>query len=400
MPRNIIERIKKFNQGRQPDGLTLKYKLMQTDSYAFFRGTCHLFYEDWPKESSLNHAPPVWISGDLHMQNFGCYKGDNRLVYFDLNDFDESALAPCTWEVGRLLTSIHLVCHSLKIPSTQATVLTQRCLSAYASSLAEGKAQVIELETAEGLVGELMGEIKARRRKDFLEKKTVKKGDKRKLLVDGKHAREATPEEKWQVTDLLRNWAVNQTDPGFYKIIDIAHRIAGVGSLGIDRFVILVEGKGSPDKNYLLDLKEELPSSLIPFLKLPQPSWPSEADRVIAIQKRAQGTNPALLAPVLLQGKSYVLHELQPYEDKVDFTAARNKETLLDTLIRNMSEVTAWSHLRSSGRQGSAIADRLIEFGQASDWQEELCHYAAAYAHQVEEDYQEYCLTPCIDGSK
>jgi hypothetical protein len=34
----------------------------------------------------------------FHIENFGSYKGDNRLVYFDIGDFDESLLGPSAWD--------------------------------------------------------------------------------------------------------------------------------------------------------------------------------------------------------------------------------------------------------------------------------------------------------------
>ena len=104
--RHIAECLKAFNQGREPERLAMKYKAMNKDALAFLRGSCHLFYEDWPKDSPLDATPAAWICGDLHLENFGSYKGDNRLVYFDINDFDESALAPATWDLARFLTSV------------------------------------------------------------------------------------------------------------------------------------------------------------------------------------------------------------------------------------------------------------------------------------------------------
>src|SRR6266446_3731117 len=88
------------------NGCEMKYQRMLANSFAFFRGTCHLFYEDWPAESPLNSAPPAWICGDLHLENFGTYKGDNRLAYSDTNDFDEACLAPATWDLVRFLANL------------------------------------------------------------------------------------------------------------------------------------------------------------------------------------------------------------------------------------------------------------------------------------------------------
>lgn len=90
-------------------------------------------------------------------------------------------------------------------------------------------------------------------------------------------------------------FSASQGNPNFYKMIDVARRIAGTGSLGVDRYVILVEGKGSPDNNYLLDLKEALPSVVTPHVKTPQPHWDTEAARVVAVQQRAQAVSQAFL---------------------------------------------------------------------------------------------------------
>src|SRR3569833_69752 len=91
-----------FNTGRLPDILPVKYDAMRENMFRFFRGTCHLFYDDLSKDSSFPDGPIAWISGDPHLENFGSFRADNDQVYFALNDFDEAILAPVTWEVVRL----------------------------------------------------------------------------------------------------------------------------------------------------------------------------------------------------------------------------------------------------------------------------------------------------------
>jgi len=46
--------------------------------------------------------------------------------------------------------------------------------------------------------------------------------------------------------------------------------------------------------------------------------------------------------------------------------------------------------LRSSGRQGSAIADEMIAFGQDTNWQKAVLDYALNYSKQVKKDYEEF----------
>ena len=76
----VTERILRFNAGRAADLLKIKYAKMAERPFAFYRATCHLFADAWPRDSALNSTPPVWGCGDLHFENFGSYKGDNRLV--------------------------------------------------------------------------------------------------------------------------------------------------------------------------------------------------------------------------------------------------------------------------------------------------------------------------------
>jgi uncharacterized protein (DUF2252 family) len=147
--RHIVERIQRFNEGCYSDkSLKLKYEKISHDSFSFLRGTCHLYYEDWATDSPLNQAPAAWICGDLHYENFGSYKGDNRLVYFDINDFDEAVLAPCTWDMSRLLTSILVGATASQVSQLDAIALCEATLAAYVTALSKGQICTVERETA------------------------------------------------------------------------------------------------------------------------------------------------------------------------------------------------------------------------------------------------------------
>src|ERR1700684_811170 len=61
----------------------------------------------------------------MHLENFGSYKADNRLIYFDNNDFDEACLAPSLYELVRLLTSVLVGASDLKLSRAEALALCQ-----------------------------------------------------------------------------------------------------------------------------------------------------------------------------------------------------------------------------------------------------------------------------------
>ena len=135
---DFVSQIQSFNAGRDPERLAMKYRAMRASPFAFLRGTCHLFYDRLPRGGVFKLAPLAWVCGDLHLENFGSYKGDNRLVYFDVNDFDESALAPASWDLVRFLTSLRVAADSLAVGEARAQALCQIFLDAYASSLVLG----------------------------------------------------------------------------------------------------------------------------------------------------------------------------------------------------------------------------------------------------------------------
>lgn len=381
-----------FNHGRDPERLAMKYQKMRSDPFLFLRGSCHLFYARLPRHEVIYaQAPSVWLCGDLHLENFGSYKGDNSLTYFDINDFDEAALGPCTWDLIRFLTSVLLGTQSLGLKDADQRVLCSVFLDSYAKSLQEAKARWVDRDASESMVHHLLASLGQRTRPEFLDTRTIVKGNKRKLRVDGQKALPCTAEARTAVTRFLDHFAQGQIEPGFFEVLDVARRIAGTGSLGVERFVILIEGKGSPDANYLLDLKEARPSALDPWLDTPQPAWESEAARVVTLQKRSQAISMAFLHAVEMDGKPFILRGLQPSEDRIALDHWREKLSHLESLMQTMANIVAWDHLRGSGQQGSAIADRLVEFGHQQDWRADLLESAIACSEQTKRDWREFC---------
>ena len=383
---DVVRRIQAFDAGRDPERLRIKYRKMRSSAFAFLRGTCHLFYGTLPRGDVFKSAPLSWVCGDLHLENFGCYKGDNRLAYFDINDFDEAALAPATWELLRMLTSLRIAARGLSMKRSEATQACTVFLDAYGVALALGKAYWVERETAQGLVRDLLDGLRDRQRSRFLDARTRLEGRKRLLLVDGIKALPATEAQRSAITGFMASFAKTQPNPGFFQVLDVARRIAGTGSLGVDRHVVLVLGKGSPDGNYLLDLKQALPSSLAPYLKVVQPRWKTQADRVVTTQRRMQAVSMAFLHPVMLGKIPYVLRDLQPADDRITLDRSNSSMRVMEQLVRTMGNVVAWAQLRSTGRDGSAIADELIDFALRRKWQATLLGASEHCAEQVRED--------------
>jgi uncharacterized protein (DUF2252 family) len=382
---DAVRQIKDFNAGRDPQRLAMKYDKMRSDVFAFFRGSCHLFYDRLSPQGLSKHFPLVWVCGDLQLENFGSYKGDNRLVYFDINDFDEAALAPASWDLVRMLCSIRIGTDGFTASAVDAQTLCTSFLESYSSALATGKSYWVERDTADGPVRDLLTGLRNRSRAEFLDSRTEIKDKKRAIRVEGKKALSVSSVQRATIMNFMATFAQSHSNPDFYKVIDVARRIAGTGSLGLDRFTILVQGKGSPHGNYLLDLRFSAPSCLLPHLKVKQPRWATEAHRVVALQERVQAVPMAFLQPVRLGEAAYVLRALQPSEDRV--ATARLTTGHLKELINTMGKIVAWAHLRSASRQGAATLDELIDFGQRKKWQEKLLKKSRVFTQQVHADW-------------
>jgi uncharacterized protein (DUF2252 family) len=239
------------------------------------------------------------------------------------------------------------------------------------------------------MVRTLLDRVKMRKRASLIASRTKRRNGKRRIEIDGKHTLPATTEQKKEIARWLAAFAKSQSDPKFFEILDVAVRVAGVGSLGLDRYVILVRGDGGSDGNALLDAKQARPSSLAKFDKERQPVWKSEADRIVSIQHRMQAMAPALLDAVRMEHGGYVLRELQPSKDRLTLKDAKGHPRRVRPAIETMGRLTAWAQLRSSGREGSAIIDDLIAFARTDSWQRGLIAYARSYAARVDRDHKE-----------
>lgn len=392
MQKNSNEKIRDFNQGRYEETLRLKYTLMREDRFRFLRATTHLFYEDIPAGSFLLNSPYAWICGDLHLENLGSYKADNRVAYFNVNDFDESLLAPCLLDVYRLIISVIVSSANLKLSANDARVLSSIYIDTYLNTLEQGYIRTLEKQTARGVIKKFLKNVAQRERKDFIKAHVYKKNGDYKLIVGKPHTLPINNSKKEEVTALVKKWAKHKSDPGFYKIHDIAFRIAGTSSLGLERYVMLVEGRGAPNEAFLLDLKEAAPSCLANYTPAKQPPWKDDATRVIEVQKRILSAPPALLTDIRLGKKSFILKELQPSADRIDYTIFSGNVKKLKNMLEDMAAISAWDTLRTGGRQGSAIADEFIYFAQNSQsLKKNLLDAAFKYVNTVDTYYQSYC---------
>ncbi|HZZ74338.1 MAG TPA: DUF2252 family protein, partial [Puia sp.] len=278
---SCFKRIELFNQGRIPDMLRVKYKLMEGDAFRFFRGSNHLFFEDLAVNNPLPPSPISWLCGDLHLENFGSFKGDNRLVYFDMNDFDDALLGPAVCDVARLVCSIFIAFESLQIEEDKAVNMGKLFLKIYSETLEKGKARYIEPQTAKGIVYKFLTAVSKRKDKQILRKRTIVKKDSLSILLA--HPRHFALDSglKKELIVYLNDWLQNNSyTPYNFEVQDVAFRMAGTGSLGLKRYLFLLRSNNREGKHMLMEMKQSMEPAPKKYIKTQQPQWTSESERV------------------------------------------------------------------------------------------------------------------------
>jgi uncharacterized protein (DUF2252 family) len=118
-----------------------------------------------------------------------------------------------------------------------------------------------------------------RTRRELLDRYTILKGGRRRLRIDGKRTLELPAGEHKRLAKVLMRLRVSlpspKPGPRFFQLLEAARRVAGNGSLGLERYILLAHGPASPDENFVLDLKFAAPSAVAEWLTAPQPEWPA-----------------------------------------------------------------------------------------------------------------------------
>jgi len=382
---NVRARIERYNRGREPERLAIKYARMRADVFTFLRGTAHLFYEDWPARNPLNAAPASWICGDLHLENFGGYTAADGFEYFDVCDFDEAAIAPVTWELARLCVSLLLAAHQIGMSRKAAERLLARCLDGYAAAWSGKALKPIDRSVAQPDLRRFLHHLSSTQPDAFMKKRVTGKGAKRHLkMLKGK----TLPAHPGEVKQLKRWWKKQSRRhefASFGDLLDVARRVTGTGSLGVHRYALLVDNGRTAR---LLELKEAVAASMIQQHLAAKAPWANDAKRIVVIQARMQVARRRLLTKAKVAGRHYILRELNPGDDKL--TVDTGGGPRLMRLARWLGRAAATSHRRGAGWRGAAQARKIATYAARKDWRRQVIAYALAYRKVVERYWREF----------
>jgi hypothetical protein len=204
--------------------LDLKHTLMAEDSFRFLRGTFYRWAQVWEEACpALAKAPTVLAVGDLHVENFGTWRdGEGRLIW-GVNDFDEAYPMPYTSDLLRLAVSANLAAASGRL-KLSSTAISKAILDGYSACLKSGGLPFVLEEQHTWLRAIALGEL--RNPEHFWNKM------------------DELPTLSGAVSKSVRR-ALESLLPKGNLGYRVAHRVAGVGSLGHERFVAIADFAGA-----------------------------------------------------------------------------------------------------------------------------------------------------------
>ena len=294
-----------------PALLKRKWRRMAASPFAFLRGASALWAEALRQEPSLLRGVPGsgTLVGDLHLENIGTFR-TARGVALHVNDFDETFEGPWSFDVARLLTSTLLARPELGCSGVQVIGLAEAILEGHAVGVAGTLARLPSRLTQAVHAAEVKTDAK------FLARRLEAPG---KLLRD-----EKMPQAPAWCLPLVRHavaaWseATKQREP--VSLLDLTRRIAGTGSLGVERLVALVMVGEVPR---LLELKEVRGSSFADVQ--------ANASQLLEAWAKCLPRPPLELAAAALGAIPVIIRPLFACDDKLavkDFDRAALPQTM------------------------------------------------------------------------
>jgi uncharacterized protein (DUF2252 family) len=272
-----LDVVRARNRGRQQRLIPIRLGRMVASPFAFYRGSADLMAIDLRATPSTGLV--VQLCGDAHLSNFGVYGSPERRLTFDINDFDETGLGRWEWDLKRLVASIELCgrdnghpkearAEAVATASRSYRVLMQRAsglnrLEVHYLTFGEGDAVPVHW-SPESLA------LLAHERKRAYSRTNAQLG--MRMTQAGGTRLRSDPPLLTPVTSRVREAVLASLDPyqetvspdiqellKDYGVLDVAHKVVGVGSVGTRDYVVLLQGNHVGDELFL-QVKEALPS--------------------------------------------------------------------------------------------------------------------------------------------
>jgi uncharacterized protein (DUF2252 family) len=396
-----VEILERQNATRVKKLIPVRYNRMLASPFAFLRGSAAVMASD------LSTLPVSGIRvaacGDMHLANFGVYATAERNLVFSINDFDEVYVGPWEWDLKRLAASATVAVNFLGGDRARSEEVAHLCVGSYRKHIRR-YAEMGHLEVwyerideraildslapeARERAKKIMDRARARGHISTLDKLTERaKGRQRfiediPLIVREIHTARGTP-VKVALDRFLHAYIDSLSYDhklllSRYRIIDVARKVVGIGSVGTECWMVLLQG-ASEDDPLFLQFKEANQSVLAPYVDLKLP-FEHQGQRVVVGQRLIQGSPDIFLGWGEVEGVQFYIRQLADMKGGATIEHAE--------LLPDYCRVCGWALALAHAKSGDAamIAGYC---GKSDALDDAFAKFAISYGRQTEQDHE------------
>ncbi|MEL4503379.1 DUF2252 domain-containing protein [Luteococcus sp. H138] len=412
---DVVELIQKTHEGRLPWLFGLRIGRMAASPFGLLRGSAQMMAHDVANLPST--GVHTTACGDAHIGNIGFYRSPEGNQVIDLNDFDEAHTGAWEWDLRRLTASIWVLGRTNGATEEQCATAVTNCVQSYREEVSFLSKQPLlwrafnhldlnalhETSTEESLREEIQRAARAARKRtdDRMLPKLAGGATSASEIVDNPPlVTHPDAETRAQLVEALDDYLHTLTPQwrrivGGYSLVDIAHKVVGVGSVGMRSWVALLVGSREDDVLFL-QLKQAQRSVLAPHVHGERAWHNHQGQRVVEYQQQLQTVSDPLLGWASAGEHQYYVRQYRNMKGGVPL------ETMSPSALEDYAGITghllAKGHARTSG--ASVISGYL---GKKTPVAEAFGRWAKAYADQTEKDHAELVAAvragklPCDD---
>ena len=409
-----IEVIERQSATRLPELVPVRYGRMLESPFRFYRGAAAVMAADLGSLPSTGLR--VQLCGDAHPLNFRLLASPERHLVFDINDFDETLPGPFEWDVKRLAAGFVTAGRANGFSLKEQNTLVRACVRAYRERMREfAGMRTLDIWYAQDdvdrmreLMASSMDEESARRTARAAEQARTRThlrafAKLTRLTAEGRRIApdpplitpidrlRADPTEEGrenELRSLVAGYA--RTLPPerrhllrHYRLVDMARKVVGVGSVGTRCWILLLLGRDDDDP-LLLQAKEAQASVLSAHTGGDR--YDNQGRRVVAGQRLIQTTSDIFLGWTHVvgldgQGRDFYVRQLW------DWKGIAHPETMGPGLLALFARLCGASLARAHARSGDPVAIAAY-LGGSDRFDRALTEFAHSYADQNERDFE------------
>ena len=400
-PISILEEQAK---NRLPELVPIRYARMLASPFSFLRGSAAIMAADLAANNKTTGIM-VQACGDMHVANFGVFASAERQLIFGINDFDETLPGPWEWDLKRFVASIVACGRFLGADEDLCRESVMAAVSSYRKRMKQ-YAFMGNMELWYSTINEksILKTLTPLQKKAF--KKMANKARSRThLQVLGKLT--DIVDEKYRFRDDAP-FIVHETHTKFgrtieegmelilesylpslspdrrylleqYRIIDVARKIVGVGSVGQRCWIIFLKGNHDDDPLFL-QFKEAQPSVLEPYIS--KSKYKNNGQRVVQGQRLIQGAPDIFMGWGEQDGIDFYVRQLRDMKGGPEFDPQKTQLEHIPAFCKLCAWALALAHAKSGD---AAVLAGYV--GNSDELDKALVRFAFAYADQNEKDY-------------